>query len=200
MINNETHRNAFINSAERNLNHTNSLKHLLNDSEDEHDEHDIISLSTYTDVKTLRKRMSVNNSALSIRSLNVQSINAKFDELKITIDQLNKLQHTVSVICTQESLLEGESNIDLYQLDNYNPISKGKYCSGHGGLMIYLQIDFEYEQLPDIVEHTTGWEQFFLNIKHINLTQRNTSLAMYIVYQMNLLVIAITLPTGSQIF
>ena len=62
MINNETHRNAFINSAEHNLNHTNSLKHLLNDSEDEHDEHGIISLSTYTDVNILRKRMSDNNS------------------------------------------------------------------------------------------------------------------------------------------
>ena len=79
MINNETHRNAFINSTEHNLNHTNSLKHLLNDSKDEHEEHDIISLSTYTDVNILRKRMSDNNSALSILSLNAQSINAKFD-------------------------------------------------------------------------------------------------------------------------
>ena len=81
MINNETQRNAFINSAEHNLNHTNSLKHLLNDSEDEHDEHDIISLSTYTDVNILRKRMSDNN----ILSLNAQSINAKFDELKLRL-------------------------------------------------------------------------------------------------------------------
>ena len=67
-------------------------------------------------------------------------------------------------MCIQESWLEGESIIDLSQLDNYNLISKGKYCSGHGGLMIYLHNDFEYEPLSDIVEHTTGCEQLFLNL------------------------------------
>ena len=35
--------------------------------------------------------MSDNNSALSILSSNAQSINVKFDKLKITIDQLNEL-------------------------------------------------------------------------------------------------------------
>ena len=34
--------------------------------------------------------------------------------------------------------------------------------------MIYLHIDFEFDPLPDIVEHTTGWEQLFLNIEHKN--------------------------------
>ena len=36
--------------------------------------------------------MSDNNSALSILSLNAQSINAKFTELRITIDQLNEFR------------------------------------------------------------------------------------------------------------
>ena len=42
--------------------------------------------------------MSSNNSNFSILSLNVQSINAKFDELKITIEQINQV-HSISVIC-----------------------------------------------------------------------------------------------------
>ena len=99
MINNEIDRNAFINNVECDINDTNSLKHLLNNTEDEYD---IIPLSTYTDVNTLAERMSANNSTLSILSLNAQSINAKFDELKITIDQLNEI-HTVSVICLSKS-------------------------------------------------------------------------------------------------
>ena len=164
MINNEIDRNAFINNVECNINHTNSLKHLLNNTEDEYD---IIPLSTYTDVNTLAERMSANNSTLSVLSLNAQSINAKFDELKITIDQLNEI-HTVSVICIQESWLDCNANIDLYRLNNYNLISKGKYVSEHGGLLIYLHVDFEYDILEDIIGHTTGWEQLFLKIRHKN--------------------------------
>ena len=98
-------------------------------------------------------------------SLNAQSINAKFDELKITIDQLNEI-HTVSVICIQESWLDYNANIDLYRLNNYNLISKRKYVSEHGGLLIYLHVDFEYDILEDIIGHTTGWEQLFLEIRH----------------------------------
>ena len=82
-----------------NINSTNSLKHLLDDSEEEFD---IISVSTYSDVDSLADLMSSNNSNFSILSLNVQSINAKFDELKITIEQINQV-HTISVICIQES-------------------------------------------------------------------------------------------------
>ena len=109
------------------INSTNSLKHLLDDSEEEFD---TISASTYSDVDSLADLMSSNNSNFSILSLNVQSINAKFDELKITIVQINQV-HTISVICIQESWVENESNINLYQLDNYNLISRSKYFSEH---------------------------------------------------------------------
>ena len=49
----------------------------------------------------------------------------------------------VSVICIQESWLDCNANIDLYRLNNYNLISKGKYVSEHGGLLIYQHVDFE---------------------------------------------------------
>ena len=111
--------------------------------------------------------MSANNSTLSILIFNAQSINAKFDELKITINQLNEIQ-TVSVICIQESWLDCNANVDLYRLNKYNLISKGKYVSEHGGLLIYLHVDFEYDILEDSIVHTTGWEQLFLKIRHKN--------------------------------
>ena len=101
------------------INHTNSLKHLLNNTKDEYD---IIPLSTYTDVNTLAERMFANNSILSILSLNAQSINAKFDKFKFTIYQLNEI-HTVTVICIQESWLYCNANIDFYQFKNYILIS-----------------------------------------------------------------------------
>ena len=141
MINNEIDRNTFIDNFECDLNHTNSLKHFLNNTEDEYD---IIQLSTYNVVNTWADRMFSNNSTLSILSLNAQSINAKFDKVKIKIDQLNE-KHTVSVIRIQESWLHCNANIDFYRLNNYNLISKGKYVSEHGGLLIYLHVDFEYD-------------------------------------------------------
>ena len=104
MINEEINRNAFINNNMCNINSTNSLKHLLDDSEEEFD---TISASTYSDVNSLADLMSSNNSNFSILSLNVQSINARFDELKITIEHINQV-HTISVICIQESWLENE--------------------------------------------------------------------------------------------
>ena len=65
-----------------NLHPANSLKHPLNDSKDEYD---VISSSTFTDLKTLTKSITSNNSTLSILSLNAQSINATFYELQIKL-------------------------------------------------------------------------------------------------------------------
>ena len=78
MINNKIDRKALIDNVECDINHTNSLKDLLNNTQDEYD---IIPLSTYTAVNTLAERMSANNNTLSILSFNAQSINAKFDQL-----------------------------------------------------------------------------------------------------------------------
>ena len=106
MINEDGNRNAFINDNMCNINSTNSLKPPLDDSEEEFD---TISASTYSDVDSLADLVSSNNSNFIIFRLNVQSINAKFDELKITIEQINQV-HTISVICIQESWLENESS------------------------------------------------------------------------------------------
>ena len=63
-------------------------------------------------------------------------------------------------------MLENETNINLYQLDSYNLISKSKYSSEHGGLLIYVHTDFEYDPLSGIEQRTTSWEQLFVKIRH----------------------------------
>ena len=64
MINNEIDRNAFIDNVECDINHINSLKHLINNIEDEYD---IIPLSTYTDVNTLAQRTSMSAKHCTLR-------------------------------------------------------------------------------------------------------------------------------------
>ena len=75
----------------------------------------------------------------SILSFNAQSINAKFDEFQIAINQINNI-HEVSIICIQESWLSSDSDTSLFDIPNYQLVAKGKYCSNHGGLLIYVYI------------------------------------------------------------
>ena len=92
----------------------------------------------------MREALGSAKSTLSILSFNAQSFNAKFDEFRIAIDQINE-KHPNSVICVQESWLHSNSNLDIFQLRDYNMISKPKHCFEHGGLIIYVLDDFDYE-------------------------------------------------------
>ena len=150
---------------------SNSLVHLLDD-----DELSSIKLSPFIDVDAFTKKLNENKSRLSLLCLNIASIGSKFDEFKFTIDQINE-GHQVSVICIQETWLGAEDDLDMYQLDNYTLISKGKYCSKHGGLIIYVHTDFECRSINivddyiatttnDVAGYNTIWEHLFIEIKH----------------------------------
>ena len=62
----------------------------------------IVKLSEYTDINTLSESLQNAKSSLSILSLNSQSLNAKFDDFQIAIEQLNR-NNLISVICIQET-------------------------------------------------------------------------------------------------
>ena len=93
--NNSKH--EFINNV--GLNHTNSLKHLLN-YENMEEEITNLKLSSYIDIVSLREALGSAEGTLSILSFNAQSINAKLDEFRIAIDQINE-ERPISVICVQ---------------------------------------------------------------------------------------------------
>ena len=61
---------------------------------------DLIKHSKYFDDLEFRTILQNQNSKLSILGLNCQSINAKFDKLKMFIDYVND-QCPISVICIQ---------------------------------------------------------------------------------------------------
>ena len=96
--------------------------------------------------------------------MNAQSIGAKFDEFQIAMNEINK-KHHVSIICIQESCLSLECCTKMFELPDYQLISKGKYCSNHGGLLLYVRNDYSWEPIT-IKEDTTGWENMFIKIKH----------------------------------
>ena len=96
-------------------------------------------------------------------SLNCQSINAKFNELQIIVENLKN--NPVSVICLQESWLKENSDYSLYNLSNYKLINKCRTkCSDHGGLMIYVHERFDVSSPINILESVNGWEYVCIKI------------------------------------
>ena len=80
-------------------------------------------------------------------SLNIQSLNAKFDGLVIFLHKLNESGCEFGAIFIQETWLTDQSDVSLFKIDGYNFISQGKKCSAHGGLAIYLNDNLNYKSL-----------------------------------------------------
>ena len=120
-----TCKHEFVNIV--GLNHSNSLEHLIN-YENMEEEITNLKLSSYIDIVSLREALGSAKSTLSIVSFNAQSINAKFDEFRNAIVQINE-KHPISIICVQESWLHSNSSLDIFELRGYNMISKGKHFS-----------------------------------------------------------------------
>ena len=81
----------------------------------------------------------------SILSLNCQSLNAKFDKLSIFLENLRINNFEFDAICLQETWLEKEADLSLFQIPNYTCLHQGKQCSQHGGLVIYLHKNYRFE-------------------------------------------------------
>ena len=152
--------NAFISNA--NFTEENNLVQLLENSNDFENITDV-KLSPYVDIETLKENLYESKSNLSILSINTQSINAKFDEFKIAIEQLS-YKHPVHTICVQETWIDSNCNTCMFELPNYQLISRGKYCSNHGGLFTYVHDDFHWEPM-EIKEYSSGWENLFVKIQ-----------------------------------
>ena len=99
----------------------------------------------YNDVE-FRNVLHNTNSKISILSLNSQSINAKFDQLKISLDNIN-MECPISVICIQESWTHEGIEMSQFSLPNYTMLFKNRRLSTHGGFIIYIHHDFAYKEL-----------------------------------------------------
>ena len=132
--------------------HNNSLNHFLNadvagKNEDIDYEITIIKHSPYLNNSEFLKILKENQLQFCVLSLNIQSLNAKFDELVIFLHKLNESGCEFGAICIQETWLTVQSDVSLFKIDSYNLISQGKKCSAHGGLAIYLNDKLNYKSL-----------------------------------------------------
>ena len=124
--------------------------------------------SQYYDINELKDFLKTNQKKLTIFSLNIQSLNSKFDIFSQLIDELYIEKLEFSILCLQEAQLSPGRNYEHLNLEKYgyNFIYKpySDQCSVKGGLAIYLKNYLCYNDVK-MVSHCQMWEGLFLNIK-----------------------------------
>ena len=128
--------NTFIDNT--NLTDQNSFLHHL-ESDEEHNElaNSITSSRYYTDIECIR---NINNDSCTIMSLNCQSLNAKFSDIKLLLDSFEEANKPAQVLCPPETWSENSDFIDMAQfhIENYHFVTKNRHASAHGGLASYI--------------------------------------------------------------
>ena len=136
------------NLTEQLLDDTASLTDLFEnnnmETDSENNEPLLFQNSPYYRDADFKKLLETKSNIFSIISLNCQSLNAKFDQLKAYIEMYNNDECKICAICLQETWLAADSDLSLLQIDGYQLISVGKSSSAHGGVAIYLHDSFSY--------------------------------------------------------
>ena len=96
--------------------------------------------------------------------MNAQCLNAKIAEIHVLIDDLNAENCTFGAICIQETWLNDNDDVSMYNLPGYNMIHEGKVCCGNGGLIIYLNDKYTHTVRKDLYKDSTVCESLFIDI------------------------------------
>ncbi len=114
--------------------------------------HIIHAINTYDLITTF----NAGKNKFSIFSTNIQSIKAKFDELKIFIENMGTLGIECSAICTQEITISEFDYLSQLKLKGYNLIPQGKSGSAKVGIIIYLHEKFKYDYKSKLNKYKSG--------------------------------------------
>ena len=118
---------------------------MYNDDNENDDNFEIpnIGHSAYIDTCELTKYLEDHTNEFTVLSLNIQSINAKFDSLYALLEELAEKELYFSAIRLRESWLAVNSDVSLLEILNYKMLHQGKSrCSNHGGLLNYVHCNF----------------------------------------------------------
>ena len=164
MIMANTNRN-FINNVD--LDEQNSFPHLLETMNPESEEEaNLIEDSEYFNNDEHQATFRMNSQKLSILNLNCQSINAKFDKIKLFLECIDNNSNPVSIITLQESWGSELSDMNYFNLPNYTLVYDDYRLSSHGGLITYIHNSFDFRRL-DILEYnqiSTVYESIIIEI------------------------------------
>lgn len=152
------------------------------DAEDNANEPTLFQNSPYYSNSQFIELLADQLNKFTILSLNCQSLNAKFELLKSYIEMYNTEFSNLSAVCLQETWLSAGSDTSLLQIENYNLIYKGKSCSAHGGVAIYLHDSFQYE-IVDFGNNSEIWDGLIIKISTNYSTNCNKILTLGNIYR-----------------
>ena len=95
--------------------------------------------NTYYDSDQFLKLASTHTNSFNILTTNIESLNSKYDEVSVYIEELRKIHFKYSVICLQETWLSENGDLSPFQIEGYNCVSQGKSCR------LYIGITFTFE-------------------------------------------------------
>ena len=122
----------------------NNLLEILKETDVEEQEINILGPSKYVDLDSITSFIKNNKDNFTIFSVNIQSLNAKFEELSTMIKYFREnFKFNFSAICLQECWLDDETDTSQFKIPNYNLIPQGKQCCHHGGLVTYIHEEFK---------------------------------------------------------
>ena len=156
----------------------NDLNHVLSSFVDS--EHEIVSFrdSRYIDMSDIKSVFKQSLSNFHILSLNVQSINAKFDNLFPIINNLSASGLYFGAICLQETWLSSNADISMFHIPGYKLIHQGFRCTKHGGLTVCINEKYSYK-LRNLYDKSDVWEGLFIDVNGHNLSKTLTIGNMY---------------------
>ena len=135
-------------------------------------------LAKGVDMCDIESTFQSNQNEFVVNSLNIQSIKAKFDNFFAIINRLSSLGIFFGAICLQETWLTANTDLSLLQMPGYKLIHQGHICSKHGGLLIYLNDDFTYDQRT-LYKHSDIWEGVFIDVSGPSLNRPLTISNIY---------------------
>ena len=129
--------------------------------------------SLYIPTENVENMLSQYPNNFSLFSLNIQSLNSKFDSLSAFLSHLNEKGYNFDAICLQETWLPPDGDTSLFNIPGYHLIHQGKICSQHSGLIIYLSNKFSYS-VKDIEIRSDLWDGQFVDVYGENLNGKIT--------------------------
>ena len=149
----------------------NNLNDVLQITSTHDDQTETFQQSGYYDIDSFIKVFDNSDQQFITVSLNVESLNSKFNNLTALIGILGKSNCYIDSLLIQESWLSDDQcsskNIEQYHIPGYHTIPLGRKCGRKGGLIIYLRDIFKFSP-RDLYTDSLHWEGLFIDITHKN--------------------------------
>ena len=120
-------------------------------------------ISPFIELESVESVLKKHKCTFSVLSLNIQSLNSKFDSFMSVLSHLNDNNAHFQAICLQETWLSHDQDTPLFNIPVYHLIHRGKSCSNHSGLIIYLSDEFSYS-VKDTLPGSQLWDGLLIDV------------------------------------